>query len=162
MNYSLSVRPVIFAHHDVSPSWGLEADPGCGGPSQVRLLKVVLDTGLFTDEGLTQGGPDNPNARAEPFGTSFTVSSREAADIQVDVFACSGLYEFGVKIEYVSAGQTRTMTIGAPENPLRIIGGWRGVERFYSQYGSPVSRNRAAEFPRGVPSVPTNANGVCR
>lgn len=47
----------MFAHHEVTPAYGLEAEPGGGGPSQVRHLQTVLDQGTVKDLGIPTGGP---------------------------------------------------------------------------------------------------------
>ncbi|GAB4060131.1 hypothetical protein [Catellatospora paridis] len=143
----LGVEPEVFTRRDVVPAWGLEAEPGCGGPSQVRNLQAVLDRGSVTDLGVVDGGMDNPQAKAAPFGRTFTVSRGDAADIKLDVYACEGLYEFGVRISYLDADRELTTWVGTPDKPLRLFGGWNGVRRFHSQFGGPV-------LPGALPGAP--------
>ncbi|MBV1855767.1 hypothetical protein [Catellatospora tritici] len=158
----LAVEPKVFARHDVTPAWGLEAEPGCGGPSQVRHLQTVLDQGTVKDLGVSNGGADNPQAKAAPFGPTFTVSRGDAADIKMDVYACQGLYEFGVRIRYLDADRELNTWIGTPDKPLRLIGSWEGVHRFHSQFGSPVSPGALpaapdTQLPAGPPAAATLA-----
>ena len=70
--------------------------------------------------------PAIPELRQSRFGSSFTVSNSDAADVVIEVNACEGLFEFGAKITYVEAGETLTAMVGSAENPFRIVGGLAG------------------------------------
>lgn len=159
----MAMEPVVFAKRDTAPSWGMEVSPGCGGPAQIRVLRTLLDRGTLEDMGVRPGGPDNPRAKAAPLGPSFTVSASDPADITVLAYACSGLYDFGMKITYISRGATYTELVGSPEHPFRIVGGWHGVERFYSDLGisvseGPLPNHGGPQIPTGVP---LSARDIC-
>ena len=136
----MRIAPQVYARQRVTPAWGMEVTYECGGPSSARVLQTILDQGRIEDLGVSQGGPVNPRVHPEPFGRTFTVSSSDAADILIDVFACEGLYDFGMKISYETGGKNFTATVGSPEHPLKIIGGWQGVRRYHSILHTPVTR----------------------
>lgn len=156
----MGIEPVVFAKQQVEPAWGLEVSPGCGGPSQVRLLRSVLDRGTVEDLCVAEYGPGKPRAPREPLGPTFTVNNADAADLQLEINACEGLYEFGVKITYVEAGQTKAAWIGSAENPFRIVGGWRNVERFHSMVSSSGSQSGIRPDPMPLYPGATAADGV--
>ncbi|WP_162907093.1 hypothetical protein [Allorhizocola rhizosphaerae] len=117
----------------------------------MRVLQSVLDRGTLEDLGVSEFGPGNPRAPTAPFGSSFTVTNADAADVVIEVNACEGLYEFGAKITYVEAGEPLTAMVGSAEKPFRIVGGWRGVERFHR---APIEPNPDDIRPGPLPFYP--------
>jgi hypothetical protein len=137
--YVLRIQPVVFERSDVTPAWGLEVQPPCGGPVMYRQFTVGLDRASIEDGGVIgkefaeSYGVELPD---QPLGRTFTVSQSDPAELVFEVFACDGRFAWGLKIDYTTAGSNRTAWVGSAEAPLVAVGGWQGVKRFHVDYFS--------------------------
>ncbi|MGI5238694.1 hypothetical protein [Dactylosporangium sp. CA-139066] len=108
------------------PAWVAGTpEGGCGG-EQYRAFSAdlnkndvyVRDLGII---GNKPGGVD-PEAPTGPIGTGFTTAAGDPVHFYLNLEACSGYYEFGVRLQYTYRGDKYVRQIGTPAEPLRIIG----------------------------------------
>ncbi|WP_330330827.1 hypothetical protein OHS33_14575 [Streptomyces sp. NBC_00536] len=100
------------------PAWIALTQGGCGD-TYGRVFAYDLDKASLVDKGVI-GNPvmAEKTAKANPLGSSFTVSAADPATIRVDVTACQGNYAWGLLVDYVYAGRTYREQVG----PFRSMG----------------------------------------
>jgi hypothetical protein len=110
---------------EMRPAWVIELDGDmCGGDVLGRLFASdVTKGGDVVDLGTAgTGGDVMPAVPTAPLGTGFTVAAGDPALLLLDVYACTGYFEFGLVIHYVFRGDQYTYEVGSREEPLRIMG----------------------------------------
>lgn len=165
--FIMRIEPVVFDHETIAPAWGLEFKPPCGGTAQFRVFRVVLDQGSIEDMGLVglEPGEDTPT---EPLGQSFTVSANDPALVVIQAYACAGYFEWGLKITYVASDDLKYAWFGTEDEPLQMIGGWQGVERYHAEWDGDVrivpgpAKDPTKDPARPAdPGIPSSAADVC-
>jgi hypothetical protein len=113
------------------PAWALtDASGGCGD-TPLRLFNLNLDKtvvpGPRTLEDLGVVNPNDqtpePEVKANPLGTAFTVSQEDPAQVSIDVHACDKYFEFSILITYTVNGASHTEWIQPNDADYKVVGG---------------------------------------
>ncbi|MFD3719804.1 hypothetical protein [Streptomyces sp. NPDC058674] len=100
------------------PAWIAVTQGGCGDVYG-RVFEYDLDKAFFADRGVIGGlPPDGKEAKTNPLGAGFIVSSDDPAIVRIDATACKGNYEWGVLVDYSSNGKSYRREVG----PFRSMG----------------------------------------
>jgi len=122
--YIYKIEIATFAQKpDVSPAWvGLLEAGGCGD-AQHREFTADLDKpASITDDGIVGDGDPDPDAPQAKLGADFTIKDDDPAHIFVNIKACTGYFEFGLKIHYNYLGGDFETTIGSAAKPFTMVG----------------------------------------
>ena len=85
---------------------------------------VARDTGISP---LTSRDLAAQHLKAQPFGSTFTVTASDTTYLTVAAHLCTpGEVDFGLVIVYDDNGVTRTYPLGSREHPYRVLAGQPG------------------------------------
>ncbi|MDI1456481.1 5'-methylthioadenosine/S-adenosylhomocysteine nucleosidase family protein [Streptomyces sp. NPDC003388] len=146
------IRPAQRFPKKISPpAWVAQTELGCGN-DYGRVFNFNLDAAKFSDQGVVgERLPDQEKAPPNPLGPGFTVSANDPAIIRIDVQACKGNYEWGLRIQYSYDG-VKYYTLVGPFRSMSVAG------KDTIGYGpDPVTGGLPANDKPGP--APTTANG---
>lgn len=169
--YIVGIDLVIHEQKELTPAWGLEFKEPCGGGASYRLFDVLLDHDVIKDRGVVEQGVeaeelgtvDRPPA--EKIGRTFTVARNDPAELDFDVYACTGYYEWGVEISYITGDEKKSVVLGPKEDPYRMVGGYQNVRRYHGDFegtGPVIAKGPQPAADKSQPSeVPVSARDAC-
>jgi hypothetical protein len=122
--YVVDIRPVVFEKGQLNAEWRYKDLLPCGGPVSERKFFVNLDekSPRVADLGNSRGGVEDPMVPQESLGREFTVSEADPIRINVVGMSCETSVSWGLEIEYIHEGVSKTTTVATPNEPFIIYG----------------------------------------
>lgn len=114
--------------HDptVEVAWVAGTLNECGGDNPIRYIQYQLDEQTLVN--VDELGRKTPIVESSPVNLRFIeVSPDEPFRISLEIFACSGLFEWQIAVDYSFEGEANTMLVDFDGEPLRSVGGIAGL-----------------------------------
>jgi hypothetical protein len=122
--YVVDIRAVVFERGTLQPQWRYVGSIPCGGPVGKRTFFVNLDerNPRIVDLGSDIFSQEDPTIPQGSLGREFTVSEVDPIRINIIGMSCEASVSWGLEIEYIHEGVSKTTTVATPNEPFVIYG----------------------------------------